>query len=102
VVFVIAIYLSVSISTSVAFASEARLTKIEAASVEYFANVNRSVELREQAVSPYIARTAEQDGKKFTVYSDDFAGVFIDEQGFLNIAVVGEPQQKSRYGGQVI
>lgn len=105
VIFAIAICLSIS-GTSIAFASAAEHTSAENVSIDYLGNVDRSVEIHEQLIGTYQNRQATHNGKDYTVYSDDFAGVFIDEHGLLNIAVVGNTkarsQQASRYDKQVI
>jgi len=89
-------------------AGAAQTVNAETASAEYYGNVSRSAGLYEQAVSPYITKAAEPDGKEITVYSGDYGGVFIDEQGLLNIGVVASDaqiralQEASRFGGQVL
>ncbi len=90
------------LGTITVFAS-AETLNVEASVYEYQSNVNRSIELYEELVTRYRARTALHNGKEFTVYSDDFAGVYIDEKGLLNIAVVGEVQNDATlYGGFVL
>lgn len=87
-IFTIFLGLIISFSTNTIYASEVESAVVESYSEEYFSNVNQSVELREQVLNPYIVGNAEYNGKEFTVYSDDFAGVYIDNQGILNIAVI--------------
>ena len=62
--------------------------------------------MQEQLIGNYRERTATHNGKEFSIYSEDFAGVYIDKQGILNIAVVGDlhskTQQTSLNNGQII
>lgn len=101
-IFTIFLGFIISFSTNTIYASEVESAVVESYSEEYFSNVNQSVELREQVLNPYIVGNAEYNGKEFTVYSDDFAGVYIDNQGILNIAVISGLQQTSLYGEQVL
>lgn len=90
-------------ATSAFAADDARTEIINA---DYYANISRSMELHEQVVDKYKLMKAVHDGKDFDVYSDDYAGAFIDEHGLLNIALVGESRSKlqtnSRQNGQVV
>lgn len=101
-IFTIFLGFIISFSTNTIYASEVESAVVESYSEEYFSNVNQSVEFREQVLNPYIVGNAEYNGKEFTVYSDDFAGVYIDNQGILNIAVISGLQQTSLYGEQVL
>ncbi len=41
----------------------------------------------------YMTKETAADGQETTEYSDDFAGVFIDDDGILNIGVVADKAQ---------
>ena len=97
---VVAICLSIFIGR-VFVVSAAEYANAESADFVYFSNVNRSVEIYDQAISQYIEGVIVRGGEEIVTYSDDFAGAFIDSQGFLNI---GHLSQRSSLGfdGRVI
>lgn len=100
---VIAICFSLSIvfSAGVTFASAAESTNTESKLFEYYENINRSVAVYNNAISPYKSIAKDLNGEENVTYSDDFAGVFIDDEGLLNIGLVGSIQSASRFNGQV-
>lgn len=54
---------------------------------EYLKNSNNSFEIYDQAMSKY------QTNDK--IYSDDFAGVYMDDEGYLNIGIVAHSKNKA-------
>lgn len=100
----IAICLSVFSGTSISFASASELSKGEKMETEtvYFSNVNKSIEIYDDAISPFRSVTRMCNVEEDVTYSDDYAGIFIDENGLLNIGVVGLPQTTSKYSGQAL
>ncbi|MCL2556226.1 MAG: S1 family peptidase [Firmicutes bacterium] len=98
---------------------------IEIFSSAYFANVNRSIEILEQSMNKFIVddtianntigsfenQSSHESINRNTInrntYSDEFAGRWFCEQGFLNIGIVGSNsrvnslQITSNYNGQV-
>jgi len=68
-------YAAVALGLLLSGGAGAQTVNAEAAAADYYANVSRSAGLYEQAVSPYIAKAAEPDGKETTVYSGDYGGV---------------------------
>ena len=70
----------------------------------YYGRVNRSIELYDQAMAPFIVQTRSlnvTNDEYEADYSDEFAGVFIDDEGFLNIGVTGSTNRFSDFNGQV-
>jgi len=57
-------------------------------SITHFDNANKSMAIVDQATSDFITATIDSNGKKVIEYSDNFAGRWLDEQGFLNIGLV--------------
>lgn len=98
---IVAICLSISIGTGVNYAS-AESESVQAINVEYFANSNRSVAIYNEAISPYKSISIKYNGDEVVSYSEDFAGIFIDDEGFLNIGLVGSQHSVSNFNGQVI
>ena len=105
VILAIVVCFNISIGTNTAFARAAELDGTTVNS-NYSRNVNRSMEINTELNDNYLIRTDNHNGKDFSVFRDDFAGIYIDEQGILNIAVVGESQiriqQESRLVGHVV
>jgi len=107
---VAAICLSVSIGMGFTYASAAEGTNVEVEifSAQYYENVNKTIDVYEQAMAPYLTRSIKNGMKEVVEYGDDFAGVFIDERGFLNIGVTSSDSQvrslnsSHNYGGQVL
>jgi len=106
---VVAICLSVSSGIGFTYTSAAEGTNVdvEIFSAQYYENVNKTIDVYEKAMAPYLTRSIK-NGMEEVSYSDDFAGVFIDKQGFLNIGVIlSDSQVKSlnnsrSYSGQVL
>jgi hypothetical protein len=75
---------------------------------EYFRNINRSIEIYDQVMSSYVTATAKYGEIERSVYSDNFAGVWLDEQGFLIIGIVAGDEQirtlqnENKYNGQAV
>ncbi|MCL2256562.1 MAG: hypothetical protein FWC11_06950 [Firmicutes bacterium] len=78
---------------------------------EYFDNVNKSIRIFDHALSyfkelnfvPFSENFDEEEDISFD-FDDDFAGVFIDDYGFLNIGVVdfSRTRQMQDLNGQVV
>ena len=62
----------------------------------YQINVNKSVDLYGKMINRYIEKTIEKNGRCITIYSDDYGGVFIDENGLLNIGVVQNTEDNQK------
>ena len=97
----IAICLSISICTATFAASAAKVAGAEVFANSFFENQNRSIAVYEEAISPYRSISG-QGIDEVVVYSDDFAGAFIDDNGFLNIALVQSWHSASAFEGQVL
>ena len=86
----------------------ARFENVDLGETEYYHNVKHSVDLYENVINQYKIKTTKFVDREITVYSEDYAGVFIDEQGILNIGIVGDnakinrKQLSSPYGNKVI
>ena len=88
--------------------SEIELKDEESFDSEYFSNTNRSVELYDQVINPYITSTTEHDGVKRDMYRDEFAGIWLNDLGFLIVGIAADDgyirklQAERSYSGQVI
>jgi len=89
----ITIALSVSAGAGLNPATAEAETGAERFSAEYLANVSNSRTVYTQVMSAYRTATVGIDGKETIAYSDDFAGVFIDDDGLLNIGIVGATEK---------
>jgi uncharacterized repeat protein (TIGR02543 family) len=75
---------------------------------DYLSNVNRSLALYDKVINSYIVEKTYSKERELITYSEDFAGVFIDEQGILNLGVISAQkeinklQTQSQYAGQII
>lgn len=98
-IFAIAICVSVFFGTGItsAFATD----NTESISVSYFENSNKSVAVYDNVMSSYKRIVKESNGKEITTYSNNFGGVFIDNDGFLNIGLVGSQESTLNFNGQV-
>ena len=72
-----------SSNSSFAFASEAGNARV--AESEYYRNSAKSVELYGTAMAPFSSQKSGGGGEEIISYSDDFGGVYIDGNGYLNI-----------------
>ncbi len=70
-------------------------------SADYEENVTLSLAVYEEAVRPYITEYTTGDGEEKTAYREDYAGVFLDDEGYLNVGRVGDSDSPSDFGGQV-
>ena len=59
---------------------------------EFFRNQNKSFSIMDEAMNPFRIESDRMDSGEISIesqlYCDSFAGVFLDENGNLNIAVV--------------
>ena len=105
VILAVVVCFNISTGTNTVFVTAAELDVANINS-NYSRNVNRSMEINNELNDNYLIRTDNHNGKDFSVFRDDFAGIYVDEQGILNIAVVGESQirmqQESRLAGNVV
>jgi len=78
---------------------------------EYFENVNESIRVFDHALSQFreisfvpFSENFEEEEDVSANFDDDFAGVFIDDYGFLNIGVVdfSRTRQMQDLNGQVV
>jgi len=98
---VVTICLNISITTEVITTSALIDTSAEISEISFFENQSRSIAVYDEAISQY--RSISSRGREEVVtYSDDFAGVFIDDKGFLNIALVQLGQNELTFNGQVL
>ena len=72
------------------------------AAARYSQNVSASVGLYQEAMRPYRTETVGRGGETIAAYSGDFAGVYVDDDGLLNIGIVGLQRASTGYNGQVI
>ena len=101
VILVVTICLNISITTEVITTSALIDTSAEISEISFFENQSRSIAVYDEAISQY--RSISSRGREEVVtYSDDFAGVFIDDKGFLNIALVQLGQNELTFNGQVL
>ena len=70
-------------------------------SADYEENVTLSLAVYEEAVRPYITEYTTGDGEEKTAYREDYAGVFLDDECYLNVGRVGDSDSPSDFGGQV-
>lgn len=97
----VTICLNISITTEVITTSALIDTSAEISEISFFENQSRSIAVYDEAISQY--RSISSRGREEVVtYSDDFAGVFIDDKGFLNIALVQLGQNDLTFNGQVL
>lgn len=97
----VTICLNISITTEVITTSALIDTSAEISEISFFENQSRSIAVYDEAISQY--RSISSRGREEVVtYSDDFAGVFIDDKGFLNIALVQLGQNELTFNGQVL
>lgn len=97
----VTICLNISITTEVITTSALIDTSAEISEISFFKNQSRSIAVYDEAISQY--RSISSRGREEVVtYSDDFAGVFIDDKGFLNIALVQLGQNELTFNGQVL
>lgn len=94
----VAICVSISIETSVSYALAAGATEIEQSQSAYFDNVNRSIEIYDDAMNQFVVGKDERSNDKVAIYNDDFAGAFIDSQGILNIGQLSQHAKWSFMG----
>ena len=81
---------------------------MEIFSEQMLENQAMSLGIAESFMQNVRTELADTDGKSRFVYNEDFAGIFLDENGFLNIATVGSEFSAMAFGanslesGQVI
>lgn len=75
--------------------------EIEQFSEKYYENVNRSIEAFDEAIKPYRTKTLEKDGRETIAYSENFGGVWVCKQGYLNIGVIGLKKETIAFNGHV-
>ena len=98
---VAAIFLNIFVGTGFVFVSASESEKAETIVTDYYSNVNKSMELYNKAMRQYASNKIQRDGVEINMYHNDFAGVFIDDDGVLNIGLV-EPKDVLDFAGQVI
>ena len=76
--------ISTQAQTAIALEGE----KVEIFSDAYFANVSKSLDVAEQIFGEFRTEIIAENGEVQATYCDSFAGIFIDEQGVLNVATV--------------
>ena len=66
-------------------------------------NSDRSIEIANEALSEYRSEIFSMNGAKEYAYSDDYSGVYIDDDGILNVCIVFGSQKKGQeFDDQVI
>jgi len=90
-----AILLSLSFLSASALYSNVgdKSMSVEMFSDKYFANVHRSMDLHAQVMSAFSTETFTTDGQSRTEFGHDFAGAWLDNQGFLNIGIASNNSQ---------
>jgi len=68
--------------------NEMEFTNIEIFSEAYFSNASKSIELSENIISKFLTEVIEVDGEIRNIFSDDYAGIWLDKQGFLTVGLV--------------
>lgn len=103
VLFLTALCVSVAIRTGISYtyASEHKELILASDEVTYFDNVNKSIELYEIALKPYLSKTLIRS-EEVLQYRNDFGGTYIDSDGILNIGIVGLQSITKSFGGQAI
>jgi len=76
----------------------------EVFSEQRLANSARSIEIAETVMQEFRFEVADRGDETQIVYDDNFAGIFIDDEGLLNIAVVDGARSSiaNQFDGQVI
>lgn len=97
----VTICLNISITTEVITTSALIDTSAEISEISFFKNQSRSIAVYDEAISQYKS-ISSRGREEVVTYSDDFAGVFIDDKGFLNIALVQLGQNELTFNGQVL
>lgn len=98
IILVVMICVGISVGTSVTYAFAAEQGTAE---VGYFENQNRSIAVYDAAISSYKSVSVAHMGDEIVSYSDDFAGAYIDDEGFLNIGLVGSRNSGSSFNEQI-
>ncbi len=94
----VTICLNISITTEVITTSALIDTSAEISEISFFENQSRSIAVYDEAISQYKS-ISSRGREEVVTYSDDFAGVFIDDKGFLNIALVQLGQNELTFNG---
>lgn len=90
-----------AVIAGITFASTTEFANAESISVEYNQNNSKSIAIYKDAIIPYKNVTKNCNGEEVVTYSEDFAGVFIDDEGFLTIGLTDLQKSGSTYDGQV-
>ena len=101
VISVLMVCLNISITVEVFATSASKDVSVESFETLFFENQSRSIAVYDDVISRY--RSISMRGTdKIVTYSDDFAGVFIDEKGILNIALLQISDFDPTFDGQIL
>lgn len=101
VILVLMICLNVFITVEAYVSSASKDVSVESFETLFFENQSRSIAVYDDVISRY--RSISMRGTdEIVTYSDDFAGVFIDEKGILNIALLQTSDFDPTFDGQIL
>lgn len=95
-------------TADVGYTEKTDLANAECYAGEVFRNSARSVQIYGDAMRPFRTVTTTLYGERVVSYNDNFAGAFIDADGFLNVGIVANDlhinalQSGNNFNGQVI
>jgi len=67
----------------------------------FYLNVSKSAEMHMQVMAPFMIGSKEREGTITTLYCDNFSGIFIDNEGMLNIGLTDNIVMPLSLSGQV-
>lgn len=62
----------------------------DSSNFSYQNRLEHSLLLSSQFQKEYLVETIESHGRNIAIYKDEYAGMFIDDNGFLNIGILGD------------
>jgi len=67
----------------------------------YFDNVRKSMDLSKEVFEAYMTKTITSRGEEKIVYDENFCGIYMDEDGILNVATLASRKYAKKFNGNI-